>query len=94
MKHSRLGLLVLGALLLAAAAAAGVLLLLLDRVAGGASQYLLQRGGTALGRTLSVEHVSVSLRGGPAVRLQGVRVGEDPAFGTGDFVRLTRSQPE
>ena len=42
---------------------------------------------TALGRPVSFASIGVSLRGGGRARITDLRVGDDPRFGDGDFLR-------
>lgn len=44
--------------------------------------------GDALGREVSLERASAAFSNGLAVRIEGLRIAEDPRFGEGDFLAL------
>jgi AsmA protein len=77
-----LGVLVVGALL--------ALPLLLDSPAMQA--YVSQAAGHALGRSVKFSGLSVSALPLPSVRLRGLQVAEDPAFGPGPFVTVSEGR--
>lgn len=72
---------------------AGALLavpLLLDTPAMQA--YISQAAGHALGRPVKWSRLSISALPLPGVRLRGLQVAEDPAFGPGPFVTVTEGR--
>jgi uncharacterized protein involved in outer membrane biogenesis len=70
---------ILVALLVAAA-------LSLNRIIDRERDRLLQQARTALGRNVAAERISVHLWGGFGVRVDHLRVSDDPRFSTADFV--------
>ncbi|HZP43076.1 MAG TPA: AsmA-like C-terminal region-containing protein [Candidatus Binatia bacterium] len=81
----RLALLAGGLLALGVVVLAGLV-----RVAASRPDRLLAAAGKRLGRRIEADRVGVSLRGGLGVALTGVRIADDPAFGTEPFVRAAR----
>ncbi len=59
----------------------------LDRIVAGQRDRILAQARSALGREVSADRISVNLWGGLGVRVTAVRVGEDPRFGSGNFLR-------
>ena len=76
----------LGALIALAAAAVLALPWLIDRPAVHAQ--IAQAMGHALGRPVRFRALSITALPLPAVRLEDLQLGEDPAFGPGPFVRV------
>jgi uncharacterized protein involved in outer membrane biogenesis len=74
---------ILAALLVAAA-------LSLNRIIDHEHDRLLQQARTALGRDVAAERISVYLWGGLGIRVDHLRVADDPRFSTADFVRAAR----
>jgi AsmA protein len=52
--------------------------------------WLAEQASTALGRSVVFDEIGVSFRGGLGARVTSVAIGEDPAFGKGDFLRADR----
>jgi len=50
-------------------------------------EWVAEQAQAALGRPLSFGQAGISLRGGVGVRVTDLRIGDDPAFSKGDFVR-------
>ena len=71
---------ILAALLVAAA-------LSLSRIIDHERDRVLQQARTALGRDVAAERISVHLWGGLGVRVDHLRVADDPRFSTADFVQ-------
>jgi hypothetical protein len=59
----------------------------LGRFLGAHRQQLAARVAREVGRPVEFDDLAVSLWGGPGVRIRGVRVVEDPAWGGGDLLR-------
>ena len=55
-------------------------------------EWLAQRAGAALGREVQFDQVSVSLRGGLAASVGGLRIGEAAGFGEGPFLEVARAR--
>ncbi|MCW5890505.1 MAG: AsmA family protein [bacterium] len=72
----------------AVATALGVALARLDDWLEANRTWLTTQVSEALGRPVAYERLSVSMRGG--VEVEGVRIGEDAAWGEGDFLRAAR----
>jgi uncharacterized protein involved in outer membrane biogenesis len=60
----------------------------LNRLIAGNQDRILAQAQAVLGREVAVGRISVSLWDGLAVRLDDVRVADDPRFGSEDFVRI------
>lgn len=85
MRRFIIGLVVVGALAIAAVVFAVVNL---NGFLEGNRERLTALASDAAGREVDFERASVAFSGGLAVRLDGLRVSEDPRFGESDFVRL------
>ena len=59
----------------------------LDRWLNDNRELLADQAESALGREVEFGEIGLSFRGGLGVRVDDVRVGEDPAFAKDDFVR-------
>ncbi|MFQ5665541.1 MAG: AsmA-like C-terminal region-containing protein [Candidatus Binatia bacterium] len=53
--------------------------------------WLAEQAGAVLGRSVHFDEIGISLRGGLGARVTNLRIAEDPAFGTGDFVKVGRA---
>ena len=53
-------------------------------------EWLAEQASSALGRSVAFDEIGVSLRGGLGARITSVAIGEDPAFGKGEFLRADR----
>jgi uncharacterized protein involved in outer membrane biogenesis len=69
-----------GALVLGAA-------LSLNRIIAGNRERLLTQTEAAIGRPVHVDRLTVSFWGGLGVRMENMRIADDPAFGAAEFVR-------
>jgi hypothetical protein len=54
--------------------------------------WIAEQAGSALGRKVTFEEIGVSVLGGFGARLTDLRIADDPAFSTEDFVRAGRVQ--
>jgi len=79
---------VVAALLVLMVATMVTAVLSLNRLIAGQHDRIIAQARAALGREVAVGRISVSLRGGIAVRLDDVRIADDPRFGNEDFVRV------
>ncbi|HYB40148.1 MAG TPA: AsmA family protein [Candidatus Methylomirabilis sp.] len=79
-----------GVLALLVAAALAALPRLLD--APGFRAYVAQTASRALGRPVVFDSLSATLLPAPAVRLRGLAVAEDPAFGPGSFLSVAEGR--
>jgi uncharacterized protein involved in outer membrane biogenesis len=75
------------AIVLAVAALAAIAARNLDAYLNSNRQWLAERLEQTLGREVAFDAVGVSFAGGFGVRLEGVRIADDPAFGRGDVLR-------
>jgi AsmA protein len=82
--------LILGAVLLILAGALFVAASNLNRYLAENREWLAERASSALGRSVAFDEIGVSLRGGLGARVTSVAIGEDPAFGKGEFLRADR----
>jgi uncharacterized protein involved in outer membrane biogenesis len=83
-------LLILGGVLLVLAVALFVAASNLNHYLEENREWLAEQASTALGRSVKFDEIGVSLRGGLGARVTSVAIGEDPAFGKGDFLRADR----
>ncbi len=81
-------LIVAGVLLVLVVATVVAATLSLNRLIAGSHDRIVAEAQAVLGRPVAVARISVSLWGGIAVRLDDVRIAEDPRFGSDDFVRI------
>src|SRR5689334_1772584 len=58
----------------------------LNRIIAANRERVLTAAEEAVGRKVRVEEIDASVWGRPGVRLTGVRIADDPQFGTDDFV--------
>jgi uncharacterized protein involved in outer membrane biogenesis len=82
--------LILGAVLLILAGALFVAANNLNRYLAENRDWLAEQASSALGRSVAFDEIGVSLRGGLGARVTSVAIGEDPAFGNGEFLRADR----
>ncbi len=82
--------LILGAVLLILVGALFVAASNLNRYLEDNREWLAQQASSALGRPVAFDEIGVSLRGGLGARVTSVTIGEDPAFGKGEFLRADR----
>jgi hypothetical protein len=82
--------LVLGVVLLVLAGALFVAASNLNRYLAENREWLADQASSALGRSVAFDKIGVSLRGGLGARVTSVAIGEDPAFGKGEFLRADR----
>lgn len=80
-------LIIVGVLLFVGALVVTALLLSLNRIISGQQGRILQAAQAAIGRPVSVTKIAVNLWGGIGVRLQTVRVADDPRFGGEPFLQ-------
>lgn len=80
---------VLGALIALVVVAAVGLLLSLNRIIDANRERILQQASTALGRTVSANRISGSLRGGIGVRLDNLQIADAPGFGDLPFLKAS-----
>jgi uncharacterized protein involved in outer membrane biogenesis len=52
--------------------------------------WLAEQASSALGRSVAFDEIGISFRGGLGARITSVAIGEDPAFGEGEFLRADR----
>jgi AsmA-like protein len=64
----------------------------LGRIVDANRARILAEVSAAVGRPVEVDRIGVSLRGGLGVRLERLRIADDPAFSTGDVVRAEAVQ--
>ncbi|MBW2541247.1 MAG: DUF748 domain-containing protein, partial [Deltaproteobacteria bacterium] len=83
-------LMILGAVLLALAVALFVAASNLNHYLEENREWIAEQASAALGRSVAFDEIGVSLRGGLGARVTSVAIGEDPAFGKGDFLRADR----
>ena len=79
---------VVGALCVLVAAAVATGVWSLNRLIVGQHDRIIEQAQAVLGRPVGVARISVSLWGGLGVRLEDVRIADDPRFGSDDFVRV------
>jgi len=82
--------LVLGVVLLVLAGALFVAASNLNRYLAENREWLADQASSALGRSVAFDKIGISLRGGLGARVTSVAIGEDPAFGKGEFLRADR----
>src|SRR5512141_1681559 len=78
---------VVGAILITLAVVLAVGLLNINSLIARNKSYLLAQAEAALGRKISVGEVEATLFSGIGVRLTNFAMSDDPAYGSGDFVR-------
>jgi uncharacterized protein involved in outer membrane biogenesis len=83
----RRGLIAAGLVVVVLVGALAVAMANLGRFLGAHRDTLAARAARELGRPVELGDLTVSLRGGPGVRIAGVRVVEDPEWGGGDLLR-------
>ncbi len=83
----RKGLIVVAVVVVALAAVVAVAATNLDRWLNANRGLLAERAESALGREVDFGEIGLSFHGGLGVRVNDVRVGEDPALAKDDFVR-------
>ena len=79
---------VVGALLVLFVATVVTAALSLNRLVAGNHERIIADAQRALGRQVAVARIRVSVWGGLGVRLDDVRIADDPRFGSDDFVQL------
>lgn len=84
--------LIAGAILVALIAVVAIVATNLEGIVNKNKDYILGRAETTLGREVSIGKIGITLRGGLGVRLEDVKVGEDPVFGPGPFVEASDLQ--
>jgi uncharacterized protein involved in outer membrane biogenesis len=77
-----------GALLALFVVTLAIAALSLNRLIAANQDRILGQAQAALGRPVGVGHVSASLWGGVGLRLDDIRIADDPRFGSEDFVRI------
>ncbi|MFN8625731.1 MAG: AsmA-like C-terminal region-containing protein [Candidatus Binatia bacterium] len=77
---------ILAILALLATAIAGIAAAFANRIIAQNRERILEQIRTTIGRPVSAERMVVNLCGGIGVRVEQVRVADDPRFSTGDFV--------
>jgi len=82
--------LILGVVLLVLAGALFIAALNLNRYLEENRAWIAEQASGALGRPVAFDEIGVSLRGGLGARITSVAIGEDPAFGKGEFLRAGR----
>jgi AsmA protein len=82
--------LILGAVLLVLAGALFVAASNLNRYLAENREWLAEQASSALGRSVAFDEIGVSFRGGFGARVTSIAIGEDPAFGKGEFLRADR----
>ena len=82
--------LILGVVLLILAGALFVAANNLNSYLAENREWLAEQASSALGRSVAFDEIGVSLRGGLGARVTSVAIGEDPAFGKGEFLRADR----
>ena len=83
-------LLILGGVLLVLAGALFVAAINFNHYLDENREWLAEHASAALGRSVAFDEIGVSLRGGLGARVTSVAIGEDPAFGKGEFLRAGR----
>lgn len=73
--------------LVVVAAAAGLAVNRLDAYLDRNKALLVERASAALGRRVALDRIEVTLRSGPGVRVTGLRIADDPAYSSADFLR-------
>jgi len=79
---------VVGVLLVLSVATAVTAVLSLNRLIAGHQERLITQAQAVLGRRVTVARISVGFWGGVGVRLDDLRIGDDPGFGSEDFVQV------
>ena len=79
-------LLILLVILIVIVGAIALLVFNLEGLVNRNKDFLLSRAETALGRSVSVDEIGVTLRGGIGVRLANLAIADDPAFSNEPFV--------
>ena len=79
-------LIVVGIVVVLLAAAVAILVANLDKVVDSKKEYILEQAETALGRSVTIDEIGVTLSRGIGVKLRGVAIADDPAFSGEPFV--------
>ncbi|MEE9268779.1 MAG: AsmA-like C-terminal region-containing protein [Candidatus Krumholzibacteria bacterium] len=85
-------LLVIGITLAVLTGGVVILLLNLEGLVNRNKDFLIGRAEGVLGRTITVEKIGVTLRGGIGVRLENFAVADDPGFSSEPFLRAAELQ--
>jgi len=71
------------------AVAAAVLVANLDKVVDSKKDYILEQAETALGRSVTIDEIGVTLSRGIGIKLSGVAIADDPGFSDEPFVEAS-----